>query len=210
MLPPFTPDGVLPAGDYPLTLEELRASPLVTGEGVASPTWDSEWRRQVVDNLAILVRQLWQVGIDRIFVDGSFVEEKDHPNDIDGYFECDVRLFASGQLERALNALDPHKVWTWNLASRRPDPNSAKRQLPIAQRAPAPVPRRTLPALSRSTEWDPRPVRQRTAVPLCLPPLTPCVLAERNRADRQATKREHDACREEREQPERIWRKDER
>jgi hypothetical protein len=160
VLPPFTPDGVLPAGDYPLTPEELRVSPLVTGEGVASPTWDAAWRQQLVDNLAILVRQLWQAGIDRIFVDGSFVEEKDHPNDIDGYFECDVHLFASGQLERALNALDLYKVWTWSPASRRPDPNSAKRQLPIAQRAPAPVPRRALPALPRATERHPRPARQ--------------------------------------------------
>jgi hypothetical protein len=70
VLPPFTPEGVLPPGDYPLTLEELRASALVTGEGVASLTWDAAWRRQLVDNLAILVRQLRQVGIDRIFVDG--------------------------------------------------------------------------------------------------------------------------------------------
>jgi hypothetical protein len=131
VLPPFTSDGVLPAGDYPLTLEELRTSPLVTGEGVASPTWDAAWRGQLVDNLAVLVGQLWQAGVDHIFVDGSFVEEKDHPNDIDGYFECDAHFFASGQLERALNALDPFKVWTWSPASRRFDPNSAKRQLPM-------------------------------------------------------------------------------
>ncbi len=131
VLPPFTPDGVLPAGDYPMTLQQLRVSRLVTGDGVESPTWDTLWRRQLVDNLTILVGQLWQTGIDRIFVDGSFVEDKDHPNDIDGYFECDVRSFASGQLEGALNAVDPFEVWTWSPASRRPDPNSAKHQLPM-------------------------------------------------------------------------------
>jgi hypothetical protein len=121
-------------GDYPLTLDELRASRLVSGEGVASTTWDAGWRRRLVEGLAVLVGQLWRVGIDRVFVDGSFVEEKDHPNDIDGYFECDVRHLASGRLQRELNALDPYKVWTWDPASRRPDPNSAKRQLPMWHR----------------------------------------------------------------------------
>jgi hypothetical protein len=130
-LPRFTDDGLLPAGDYFLTLDELRASTLVTGEDVGSPTWDAAWRAYLVDGLETLVGQLWQVGIDRIFVDGSFVEEKDHPNDIDGYFECSVRYLASGQLQRDLNALDPYKIWTWDPASRRFDANSAKHQLPM-------------------------------------------------------------------------------
>ena len=84
-----------------------------------------------VDNLAVLVRQLWEVGIDRIFVDGSFVEEKDHPNDVDGYFECDLRYFASGRLRWGLNAIDPQHIWTWDRRGRRTDPNSAKAQLPM-------------------------------------------------------------------------------
>lgn len=45
-----------------------------------------------------------------------------------------MRYLASGRLERDLNALDPYKVWTWHPASRRPDPNSAKRQLPMWHR----------------------------------------------------------------------------
>ena len=134
MLPQFTEDGVLPVGDYPLMIEELRASFLVTGDGVESSAWDATWRGYLVDNLGILVGQLHQVGLDRIFVNGSFVEDKDHPNDIDGYFECDPRYLGSGQLERDLNALDPDKVWTWSPARRRPDPNSAKRQLPMWHR----------------------------------------------------------------------------
>ncbi len=132
-VPPFTPEGLLPVGDYRLTLAELRASALVTGAGLPS-TWDGGWRARLVDNLELLVDQLWRVKIDQIFVDGSFVEAKDHPNDIDGYFECDVRYFASGQLERDLNALDPHKVWTWDPTSRRADANSTKRQLPMWHR----------------------------------------------------------------------------
>jgi len=115
-------------------LAELRVSRLVTGEGVRSPTWDAAWRGRLVANLEIVVSRLWQVGIDRIFVDGSFVEDKDHPNDIDGYFECDLRYFASGQLERDLNALEGADIWTWDPARRRPGPNSAKRQLPMWHR----------------------------------------------------------------------------
>jgi len=70
-------------------------------------------------------------------VDGPFVEEKDHPNDIDGYVECDVRYFASGQLQRDLNALEGADVWTWDPARRIPDPSSGKRQLPISGTATA-------------------------------------------------------------------------
>jgi hypothetical protein len=62
-LPVFTVDGLLPIGDYDLTLAELRASHLVTGQGAGSQTWDAAWRVRLVDNLAILAGQLWQVGI---------------------------------------------------------------------------------------------------------------------------------------------------
>ncbi|MFM7865938.1 MAG: DUF6932 family protein, partial [Planctomycetaceae bacterium] len=78
------------------------------------PGWDMGWRMHLVENLGVLCRQLWQVGISEIYVDGSFVEDKCHPNDIDGYFECDLQYLASGHLERNLNLIDPHKVWTWD------------------------------------------------------------------------------------------------
>ena len=131
-LPDFTADGVLPVGDYALTLDELRDSPLVRGPAGrrSYPHWDADWRGQLVDNLAVLVRQLWQAGINRIFIDGSFVEDKNHPNDIDGYFECDLQHLASGRLERELNLLDPHKVWTWDPAARSAR-GVGKRQLPM-------------------------------------------------------------------------------
>ena len=131
VVPYFTNEDVLPIGDYMLTLDALRTSHLVTGQGNPSQQWDSIWRRHLTLNLEALVQQLWKIGIRRIFVDGSFVENKDHPNDIDGYFECDPRYLGSGQLERNLNALDPYKIWTWDHRLRRPDPNSAKKQLPM-------------------------------------------------------------------------------
>lgn len=130
-LPHFTPDGLLPPGDYELTLAELRESVLVVGLGAGSPNWDEPWRRQLVDNLAILVEQLRQAGIRDIFIDGSFVEDKDHPNDIDGYFACGLRELVTGELERRLNLLDPHKVWTWDPAERRPYRGYPKKQLPM-------------------------------------------------------------------------------
>jgi hypothetical protein len=130
-LPLFTSEGVLPVGDYPMTFAQLRASHLVTGHGVQLETWDAVWRSRLVDNLEILVIQLWKVGIDRIFINGSFVEEKSRPKDVDGYFECDRRYLLSGRLERDLNALDPHQIWTWDHATRRPHADSTKAELPM-------------------------------------------------------------------------------
>jgi hypothetical protein len=132
-LPGFTEAGMLPPGDFELTLDDLAASFLVVGppDQERYPSWDSAWRKQLVSNLAVLVQQLWQVGITEIFVDGSFVEDKERPNDIDGYFECELSRLASGELERELNILDPHKVWTWDPASRRAARGFPKKQLPM-------------------------------------------------------------------------------
>lgn len=132
-IPVFTAEGLLPPGDYEATFEELRQSMLVHGPQPASEwmEWDALWRRRLVDNLATLTRQLWRVGIKEVFVDGSFTEDKHHPNDIDGYFECDLDRLKSGALQRELNLLDPHKVWTWDPASRRPYRGYPKKQLPM-------------------------------------------------------------------------------
>jgi hypothetical protein len=132
-LPEFTEDGLLPPGDYVLRLAELAQSSLVAGPADAEryPQWDAPWRATLVENLETMVRQLWQVGVTEIFVDGSFAEDKDHPNDIDGYFECDLKRLASGELERDLNRLDPHKVWTWDPESRRSYRGYPKKQLPM-------------------------------------------------------------------------------
>ena len=127
----FNEYGLLPPRDYLLSLEELSRSLLVKGPSKKHLTWDSEWRLQLVNNLAILVKQLWKVDINTIYINGSFVEDKDHPSDIDGYFECDFLDLATGRLERDLNLLDPHKIWTWDPKSRTPDPDSCKKQLPM-------------------------------------------------------------------------------
>lgn len=133
LIPPFTDAGLLPPGDFEATLAGLRASTLVLGPGDPSewPHWDGPWREKLVANLEVLVRQLWEVGVTEVFIDGSFAEDKDHPNDIDGYFECDLIRLKSGELVRELNLLDPHKVWTWDPAARRPYRGSPKKQLPM-------------------------------------------------------------------------------
>src|SRR5690554_5832515 len=106
----FTKDGLLPKGEYDLTLDELRASILVSGPVPQIPEWDAPWRAFLVDQAEILIQQLWSIGITEIYLDGSFVEAKPHPNDIDGYFECDISDFASGHIERQLNLIDSYKV----------------------------------------------------------------------------------------------------
>ncbi len=53
----FTPEGLLPLGDYPMTIAQLRESLLVKGPGMkAAPNWDAAWRLELVDNLAVLAR----------------------------------------------------------------------------------------------------------------------------------------------------------
>lgn len=127
----FDKYGLLPDKDYVATFPQLRKSLLVQGPKKKPSDWDTEWRKRLLDNLEGLVKQLWKVGIRNVFINGSFVEDKNHPNDIDGYFECDLMELASGRLERDLNLLDPNKVWTWDPDSRRLDPDSGKKQLPM-------------------------------------------------------------------------------
>jgi len=128
LLPPFTDDGVLPVGDHVLTFDQLLVSPLVLGWRDGSD-WDAPWRQTLAGNLAVLVNHLRQVGIRDVFVDGSFVEDKPHPNDIDGYFVCDRDRYLSGELEARLQELDA--IWTWDADRRYASPYSPKRQLPM-------------------------------------------------------------------------------
>lgn len=124
----FNDFGLLPPGDYALTIEQLKNSILVVGPNDGLP-WDMEWRKHLVENLEIMVKQLWEVGVEEIFIDGSFVENKAHPNDIDGYFECDVRNLP--ELIRELNVIEPDKIWTWDSKSRKHSKGYTKKQLPM-------------------------------------------------------------------------------
>ncbi len=125
----FDSRGLLPSGDYPMTFKDLRKSVLVSGPP-DTQNWDFKWRLQLVTNLEIMVNQLWQVGISEIYINGSFVEDKLHPNDIDGYFEVDLMQFATGGIQQALNQLDPG-IWVWDPSSRIPYKGYTKAQLPM-------------------------------------------------------------------------------
>lgn len=124
----FNDFGLLPPGDYKLTIDDLRNSLLVKGPQDGT-LWDEKWRSYLVDQLESMVSQLWAVGVTEIFIDGSFVENKAHPNDIDGYFECDVRDLQT--LLRELNIAEPDKIWTWDSKARRPYRGYTKKQLPM-------------------------------------------------------------------------------
>jgi hypothetical protein len=125
----FDHRGLLPPGDYPMNLNDLKKSLLLVGP--TGIVWDREWRLKLVQNLYIMVNQIWAVGITEVFINGSFVEMKPHPNDIDGYFVTDVISIATGDLQRELNRLEPDKIWTWDRISRRPYRGYAKKQLPM-------------------------------------------------------------------------------
>jgi hypothetical protein len=119
MLPSeFNGQGVLPH-DYEVTFTEIRNSILVRRHDPLPPGWNAEWRGILVDNLEILVRQLWAAGVTTIYINGSFVQNKPHPGDIDGCFEGDFADWNSGDLEKRLNSAAPKKVWDWSLASKR-------------------------------------------------------------------------------------------
>ena len=111
----FNDNGLLAAQDYPMTLNQIRTSLLVTGPKDGLP-WDADKRMFLVDNLEIMVNQLWIVGITEIY--------------IDGYFVADVRTLPD--IVRELNSIDPHKIWSWK--DRIYDRNSAKWQLPMWHR----------------------------------------------------------------------------
>ncbi|MFC4076212.1 DUF6932 family protein [Salinithrix halophila] len=101
--------GRLPVGDYPLTLDQLRSSILVQGTG--RHPMDTQWRLQLVNNLEELVQPLWEIGIEDIFINGSFVTSKARPGDIDGYYVCDVRDLVSESLFRVLAEVSGEDIW---------------------------------------------------------------------------------------------------
>jgi hypothetical protein len=85
----FTDYGYLPPGDHEMTFNELTQSVVVVGEPWISG-WDEEWRLELVSNLKMLVQPLWRMGIEDIWIDGSFCSTKTDPRDVDAFFELPV------------------------------------------------------------------------------------------------------------------------
>lgn len=76
MIPPFNEQGYLPQGIY-------------------EPTWDEFWerfstnnyRRQLLTGLRLALTQLKLAGCQRVYIGGSFITDKERPNDYDGCFD---------------------------------------------------------------------------------------------------------------------------
>ena len=74
MIPEFEPStGALPPGNHPATLEQIEK-----GLGFTPR------RRWLLKGLRAAVVAFWAVGIEEIYIDGSFCTEKPDPGDIDG------------------------------------------------------------------------------------------------------------------------------
>ena len=107
MLPKsFNEYGLLPPGDYLLSLEELRKSLLVKGPAKKTPAWDSDYRGTLVDNLKILVKQLWNVGITQIFINGSFFP-------LDFAFLITIHLSKIKTIRMILMVISNATSWSW-------------------------------------------------------------------------------------------------
>jgi hypothetical protein len=75
MIPDFR-DGRLPPGVHDATLKEIRYK---LGWG--------QRRKNLIDGLEMALRLMRDCGIERVYVDGSFVTDKDRPGDIDGCYD---------------------------------------------------------------------------------------------------------------------------
>jgi len=82
-------NGELKAGEHPATLDEIAT---VYGRS-------NDRRKFLMRGLREAAENLEQAGVKRIWVNGSFITDKDEPNDIDGCWEYNDSM--------DLNALDP-------------------------------------------------------------------------------------------------------
>lgn len=76
MIPGFTEEGLLPPGVHETDLEELKEK----------MGW-SRKRRELLGGLEEALEVMAAVGVVRAYLDGSFVTDKDRPNDIDGCYD---------------------------------------------------------------------------------------------------------------------------
>ena len=61
----------LKAESYPfLIYDEIKTSILINGDG-SSDSWDKEWRLKLLNNYLILAKQLWSLGVNDTYLDGS-------------------------------------------------------------------------------------------------------------------------------------------
>jgi hypothetical protein len=76
MIPQFTDEGLLPPGVHQTGLEEIKEK----------MGW-SRKRRELLEGLEEALDLMASCGVVRAYLDGSFVTDKDRPNDIDGCYD---------------------------------------------------------------------------------------------------------------------------
>lgn len=76
MIPALTDEGLLPPGIHEGTVEELREK----------LGW-SQQRRRLISGLERALELMRDCGVERVYLDGSFVTDKDRPGDIDGCYD---------------------------------------------------------------------------------------------------------------------------
>jgi hypothetical protein len=78
VVPDFDLNGNLPPGVYEVSLGEIEHR----------FTWNDR-RKKLFEGLRAAINNLSQANVKRVWIDGSFVTNKDAPNDIDGCWESD-------------------------------------------------------------------------------------------------------------------------
>ena len=76
MIPSFDERGNLPPGIHPATWDEIV-------ERYAT----NERREQLLDGLRTAIESLHAAGCSRVYLDGSFITDKELPGDFDAYWE---------------------------------------------------------------------------------------------------------------------------
>jgi hypothetical protein len=101
MIPPFDPaTGTLPPGIHRASWEE-----------VAGRFGATAWRRRLLAGLLLALRQLGQAGCRRVYLDGSFVTDKQEPGDFDGCWDpAGVDLPRLGLIAPLLFDLEPGRA----------------------------------------------------------------------------------------------------
>lgn len=100
----FLKNGLLPAGDLEISLEDLE---VYVREGPGNgQTWDTSWRLELLQEFKKRYQQLTAAGIKEVYIDGSYATDKFRPNDMDVYFVVPRKKWRSGA-EKLLKTMDP-------------------------------------------------------------------------------------------------------
>ena len=97
MIPQFTDEGLLPPGVHETDLEELREK----------MGW-SRKRQRLLEGLEEALELMAPCGVVRVYLDGSFVTDKDRPNDIDGCYDLVVDDVTAEDLGRLAPIFPPN------------------------------------------------------------------------------------------------------